>query len=522
MVVKSYKIVFLFFLFITHFVTAQQDYITGNLLDFETEEPIAFASIRIKDRALGVISNLDGSFKIPMKFSEYGDIIEISSMGYQVLEIELSDLSLFESNLVRLKPNIEMLNEVVLVSKRKKGLKPEAIIQNAIENIPKNYPLSPFSYIGYYRDYQVKNGSRFNFNEAILEVFDSGFATGDFENTNYKLYHYTRNLAFPRDTIGEKPYDNQNKFIPGAEVESRKGNELLILRNMDAIRNYKVDTYSYVYRFAHDFIENHWFRKKPDVKLGNDVLYSLEFSKRTSKYLVFGTIAISKTSFAIYKFDYNVYVRGEEVKPNVTYADLKKGTSSLFSVKVGYKRYNGSMYPSYISFNNQFNAYGKSILRAEKVSLDFPDKFVLVNFSTIPDQKDGQKTSRYDLKYRDQKLKIKHIVLDGKSAKLYLSKSEWRRLEEMVVKDAEYKTSNLNIVVSRMKDIEGNSINDPEEIQFEQYREFFVQRINPQSHSKNNNRYMRKDRPIFENQIFDKPDDFSDYWMNTPNNDERE
>lgn len=77
---------------ICFFLSAQQeDFIIGKLLDSKTKEPVPFASIRIKDRALGMISNTDGSFKIPLKFKEYGDFIEISSMGYETKELLIQD-----------------------------------------------------------------------------------------------------------------------------------------------------------------------------------------------------------------------------------------------------------------------------------------------------------------------------------------------------------------------------------------------------------------------------------------------
>lgn len=517
---RLFKTIFYLLLLLSNPALSQEGkYIIGKLLDAKTQEPIVFASIQIKARAIGIISNVDGSFKIPLKYREYGDVLEISSMGYQVLEIELSSLNLFQLNVLKLEPNIELLDEVVLVSKKKKALKAKDIVFRAIQSIPKNYPVTPFSYLGYYRDFQVKNENRFNFNEAIIEVFDNGFTTKDYERTNYKLYHYSINNIFPRDTTGEKPYDNENKFIPGAEIQSRKGNELMILRNMDAIRNYQVDTYSYVYQFEKDFLKNHWFRKNQDVSLGNVSLYSLEFSKRTDKYLVFGEILISKTSFAIYKFDYEVYARGVGIGTNSTYEKLNREATPLFTARVGYNEFNGLMYPSYISFDNQFTAYGDPKFRAEKVSLDVPEKCVVVNFNRTPNQKEGLKASRYNLKYRNQPLKIKYIVLDGSSARLYLSTQKWQKLEIMVIADRaneEYKTSNLNLVVTNMKDLDGNIINEPTEIRFNQFRELFVQRINPVSRLDHDARYMRKDRPIFENQVFDRPDDFSDYWMNAP------
>lgn len=494
----------------------QSEYILGKVVDATTQEPVVFASIRIKNRALGIISNVDGDFKIPLKYKEYGEVVEISSMGYELMEIDLNDLNPSQLNLFKLKPNIEILDEVILISKKKKALSAKEIVSKAIENIPKNYPQTPFSYVGYYRDYQVKNDIKFNFNEAILEVFDNGFLTNDYLMTNYKLYQYTRNKTFPRDTFGEQPYDNKTKFIPGATIEDRKGNELLILRNMDAFRNYEIDTYSFVHQFNKDFITNHWLRKNNDVSLGEQKFYSIAVSKRNSKYLVFGEMLISKTSFAIHSFDYAVYTRGGNVRSNSTLESLKQEADPLFEVNLGYENYNGQMYPSYISFNNRFIAYGEPRFKLVKLYVDVPDKCVVVKFNNQPDRRDVLKKNKYTLQYGDHLLKVDSIQPNGDSARLYFTQKDWSSYEKIIAADPSYSTTKMTINIKNMKDVDGNLINAPSNVDFKQYREFFTQRINTKASLDNNSNYMRKDRPIFANQIFGKPSNFSDYWMNTP------
>ena len=71
------KIVFLVFLFSTTSLFSQEVFITGKLLNNENSEPVVFATIRVKDKAIGVISNLVGSFRIPEKFKDLGTILEI-------------------------------------------------------------------------------------------------------------------------------------------------------------------------------------------------------------------------------------------------------------------------------------------------------------------------------------------------------------------------------------------------------------------------------------------------------------
>ena len=514
---QNYILIVLLFIS-TSLFSQQGDYIIGKLFDAKSQEPVVFASIRIKNKALGVISNMDGSFKIPLKYKELGDIIEISSMGYQSKEILITNLSIYEVNIVRLMPAILELEETVVIAKqkRKKIISAKQIVRNAIEAIPQNYPKYPFSYVGYYRDYQVKNKDFINVNEAIIEVFDNGFQTNDNQKTNFKLYQYIKNTNFSRDTLGEKSYDNKNKFIPGAQILSRSGNELLMLRNMNAIRNHKVDIYSYVYRFERDFIINHWFRKNKEVNLGNEYFYSISISKTNPRFLVFGTMYVSKTSFAIYKFDYEVYDRRDGINSTATYETIKKEFSPLFAVRLGYNEYNDLMYPSYISFNNRFKVYTKPKFKIEKLSLDPVEECVAVTFSKEPNRNDVLKVSRYELEYDDDDVRIMYVKQDGRMAKLYFSNQTWKNLEERISTNIAEDEAKLQLRISKIKDIDGNIINTPEEIEFSQFREFFTQQTKSVKNRPFVRSYMNKNIPIFQNQTVEKPVNFEDYWMNTP------
>ncbi len=68
------------------------EYISGKVVDAEQKEPVPFATVRIKDRALGVISNIDGTFKIPLRFKTEGQILEISCLGFETQELRIAIL----------------------------------------------------------------------------------------------------------------------------------------------------------------------------------------------------------------------------------------------------------------------------------------------------------------------------------------------------------------------------------------------------------------------------------------------
>lgn len=151
--------------------------------------------------------------------------------------------------------------------KKEKKKSARSIIRTAIDRIPENYPFSPYSYVGYYRDYQVLDGRYLNMNEAIMKVFDQGFGTEDFKNTQTTLFSYKNNTDFPRDTIASKPYDyvNRSKIISNATLDGQGGNEYTILRLHDAIRNYNINAYDFVNRLNKDLIKNHRLKLLPET-----------------------------------------------------------------------------------------------------------------------------------------------------------------------------------------------------------------------------------------------------------------
>ena len=245
-----------------HAIFSQEEgFINGQLLDAKTGEPIVFASIHLKNRDVGVISNIDGGFKIPMVYRSMGDILIISSMGYQTLELAISDIALYKMNLIRLVPAVFELPEAIVQAKRKRirELSAKQIVRNAIDAIPENYPLESFSTVGYYRDYQIDNGQYVNLNEAILEVFDQGFKAIDTATTRTRIYYYGQNKEFGRDTVSDKPYNYQerSKIIDRAFLSAYGGNEFSILKVHDAIRNYQMNTFDFINSLQAGDVLNH-------------------------------------------------------------------------------------------------------------------------------------------------------------------------------------------------------------------------------------------------------------------------
>jgi len=521
----STHLFFLLLLLVSNSALSQQrEYIIGKLIDAKTKEPIAFASIRIKDRALGVISNIDGSFKIPLKYKEYGDIIEMSSMGYQKEEVAIADLSLYDLNLIQMKQALFELTEVVVKGKRPKKLSAVRIVRKAIKAIPENYPSTTFSSIGYYRDYQLRKEKYVNLNEAILEVIDSGFDQNDHTTTKVRLYDYRSNDDFEQDFEGRFKYDYKTfqKYIDKAYLFNYGGNEFTILRIHDAIRNHEINSYDFVNVMDRDFVLNHSFKKENEIRLDDELLYKISFTKILERYRVFGTIYISKKNYAIHKMEYSLYdkTRTTENKEN-----NKHGVNNeiIFEVITEYKRKNDEMYLNYISFFNNFQVSKPPKFVLNEAVVDINCECFVLTFNNSVHKLYGKEKRYYNFKFKGKKIKIDEIKINKETVYVYpdMGRSELVSIAKELNLASEKRLELFNILsieVTGLRDATGeaNVINKMQYLTYKQYREFFVQEIKLNGSALKDSLFMKKNAPIFKGQIISKPENFNDYWMNTP------
>ncbi len=140
------KRLFLFFSFlITSYTTfAQKEKFNGTVYEMGTKNPLAFASVLIKETNLGVITDIDGKFSFTKVLEKC--TLKISNVGYKTKEVEIFDAT--KSITIELEPEKNNLEVVVISS----GENPaHRIIRLLINNKKNNNPeqLSSFKYNAY-------------------------------------------------------------------------------------------------------------------------------------------------------------------------------------------------------------------------------------------------------------------------------------------------------------------------------------------------------------------------------------
>ena len=301
----------------------QLDYIRGKVINSKTSEPVPYATVRLKNSQVGVISNAEGDFRILNNPGFQSDSLIVSSIGFHWLSVAFSVLKTSVVNNLKLVPNIYGLNEVRIIA-RKKRLSPEMIIARALRNIKKNNPAIPFSYVSYYRDYQKDSSNYLNLNEAIIQTLDKSFAyTSD--SNSYRLLDFKKNMDFVRMNI--TPYydlpetdhsDAWFKRIPHAIVGDQYGNELFILLVHDAIRNFDKRSFSFIETLTQDFIRNHRFSSPMGIYDGSTLLYKIGFTAKRQitgdTILAKGAIFIQPDDYSIHKLEYSASFLNSEKK----------------------------------------------------------------------------------------------------------------------------------------------------------------------------------------------------------------
>lgn len=518
------------FLFLTITFCFGQNEILVELNDSETAEPLAYATIRFKGGSRGLVSDYYGQFRLLYKSVDSLPVILITSMGYKSLEVDTKTLSLNVLNKIKVEPQIESLDTIILnVSKRDRiksenisnkiseGGKKSAseIVDMAISKIPLHLSNLPHSYIGYYRDYQLVDNTYHNLNEGILEQYEAGISTykiSDTLNQNV-FYRFNKNNDFVIDEELAAAYSDGSKFIENAQIGSFGGNELTILNVHNPIRNFNRNTFSYVYQMNEDFLDNHIFRKGKIEFINDEPIIKISFSTKASTQKnnytlidnnirvsnhnkVSGVISISLEDFAIYDFGYKVY-EGRRQKP-------------LFNVDIQYRKENRKMYLNYITFNNRFVLEDAKPFMESNIIYDKTDNAFDIEFNNSIDPS-TVKSKNFKIRYKGINVLIESVIpTSKKSVRVNISDFDGV-LSGLQDKDL----TNIKVKMKRLKDFTGAKIYKPKLITAYQFREFFVQEVFTDKMLRTDLSFISKVRPLDKAQI-NSLESKVDYIINSP------
>lgn len=204
----------LIFLVSTHDLYGQQVVIEGTVVDAESGQPLAFATIGIRGTSLGTATNSEGNFIISIPAGLEDSVLFCSYMGYKNFELQVKKA--VGRQLVRLDKDTFTLDEVEI-----RPWQPWDYIWNAMQKIPENYPEQPFMTRGYYSEYMSENDVFLKFTEGVIETYNPAY--GSDEKSQSRVIKARRGddlgmLQFMRKKL-EKKYARQKRKA------SKKGEE---------------------------------------------------------------------------------------------------------------------------------------------------------------------------------------------------------------------------------------------------------------------------------------------------------
>jgi len=156
-------------------------YITGKIIDDETSDPLSFATIVLKNRGKGTVTNINGDFGLKITSNLFNDTLSVSYLGYLGREIPVKKV--FGNNLtISMKREFISIPEIII-----KNHNPQEIISRTFKEIPHNYGNTPVLMTAFYREGVLKKSELQTYSEAILKIYKSAYS-GTLLGDQIKVY----------------------------------------------------------------------------------------------------------------------------------------------------------------------------------------------------------------------------------------------------------------------------------------------------------------------------------------------
>lgn len=360
------QLFFLVLLFIASTSFGQDITLSGKVTDVKTNEPVPFASVWIKGKTIGTITNAQGDFDFHIPSQFQNETLVISMLGYKDFEAIVSTLNIDKPLTVSLEESLTMLNELVV----RDSLTGGDILQQALSRIEENYPMQPFLMEGFYRDIKKVGGTCISLLEAAVEIYDESYKR---PRNQHKLREGVRLIEI-RKSIGY-----ENKFTAFFDQDNLL--EDLLLHN--TIRYRQIEEREEMYAVM---------KKERDSYYNGNEIYVISY---TGDYFL--KIFIDKSDYAIIHLEFEI--NGSDEIPG-----RKKNMSSRFTgIKktIDFKRIEDKMYLNYISVTSKvdwFDTKTNEVKFNTELSQQLLINHVIPN--TDEEISSVQKMSNYGLQYQ--------------------------------------------------------------------------------------------------------------------------
>lgn len=317
--------------------TKEAYYITGSIVDEETLEPLPYATIALKHKGKGTVSNNNGEFGLKITPELIGDTLSVSYLGYYGREIPVKQ-AIGNSFKIMMKKEFISIPEIII-----RNQIPQEIINRAREAIPHNYGNTPAYLTGFYREGVLKKNELQTYSEAVLEIYKSAYS-GTLLGDQIKVYKSRKiENSDRRDTL---------------TVRLKAG--LSTCLELDGAKN--------IFDFLSvESMPQYSYRLTDIVTYDNEEAYAIEFEQRENVDLPLykGIIYINTTDYAILNVEYELnQLFINKMKDSFVSKTSRQFITWPVSVKysTSYRKLNGRYFLSHVRGDLVFSSKQKKKL----------------------------------------------------------------------------------------------------------------------------------------------------------------
>ncbi len=254
-------------------------YLSGVVTDAGNGQPLPYATIGVKSKGKGTISNYEGEYNLKLTKDFLNDTLVVSYLGFFNRNIPVNQAinSYFNICLTRMYVPIP---EVII-----RNREPLELIRNAKEMIPENYGRNPAQMTAFYRESVSKKNKLLQYAEAVLELYKSSYS-GTIFTDQVKIYK-------------SRKIDNLDQSDT-LTFKLRSGLEGCLF--LDGVKN------TFDFLEAESFTDYN-YRMTDIINIGDEAAYVIEFEQKENLddiALPKGAIYISTSNYGFHAFDFEI------------------------------------------------------------------------------------------------------------------------------------------------------------------------------------------------------------------------
>ena len=195
--------ILLLMVFYAQYSNSQNLKITGSVYDGETNQPVEYASISVRNMPIGTITNAYGEFILNMPDSMTNGGLEISSIGYKNCSFLIDSITRMDNIIINLTPIDYLLEEVVVVP----GINDvQTILKNVISKINNNYSGKKYFLEAFFRHRvfnQKSSDQTVRLTEAAISIHQD-HTSEDSKRIKINEIRNSKNYADINTSLGQK------------------------------------------------------------------------------------------------------------------------------------------------------------------------------------------------------------------------------------------------------------------------------------------------------------------------------